>query len=429
MFDIVSAQETTPSGYSETAPEAHTGTLLSRELSRIPPGAELGSLLESLDRERLPGHEQVVVMQAWSRQVAHAQAELYLSMTSVAGAVAEIAAPDDDVIEIYDVASSEIRAALAWTRRAAEFHLSFAQDLIEKLPRVWVALHDGMIDLPKARVILKQICHLDQDTAREVAKQALERADRETTGQLRARIQRLVIAVDPDSARHRYEQGMKERRVIAEPTESGTANLFGLDLPAASTSAAMRRINRLARAAKTANDSRTMDQIRADVFLDLLTGRSADHSRGDGAVVNVEVDLTTLAELNDNPAQIPGWGPVISDIARQVAREQDAEWRVTVTDPDTGAAVHSGTTRRRPTADQKRLVEFRNPTCIFPGCRMPAADSDLDHRHAWSEGGSTHEENLNPLCRHDHLLKHHGWGSDNSTRGSTCGSAHSGTAT
>jgi hypothetical protein len=81
---------------------------------------------------------------------------------------------------------------------------------------------------------------------------------------------------------------------------------------------------------------------------------------------------------------------------------------VTVTD-DTGKVVHTGTTRRRPTAAQRRTVGAKTMTCVFPGCRMPARDSDLDHRDAWAEGGPTDEDNLEPLCRHDHRLKHAGW--------------------
>jgi hypothetical protein len=274
---------------------------------------------------------------------------------------------------------------------------------------VWEALHQGRIDLPRARVIVDQTSHLEETTARRVADTALERAGSQTTGQLRARIQRLVIAVDPDSARNRYEAKLVERRVVIEATETGTANLFGMDLPAADTNAAMRRINRIARSAKTADDPRTIDQIRADILLDLLNGRQPDQSHVDGAVVDIRVDLTTLTGLDDNPAEIPGWGPVIADIARQVVDEQErAQWQVTVTD-ENGDVAHVGTTRRRPTRTQRRKVEATALTCVFPGCRMPARDSDLDHRDAWADGGPTDEDNLEPLCRHDHRLKHAGW--------------------
>jgi hypothetical protein len=252
-------------------------------------------------------------------------------MNSVAEAVAEAAGGDVELAQ--DVAASEIRAALAWTRRAADAQLDLARDLVERHPRVWQALYAGRIDLARARVVVDQTSHLDQETARRVAEVALERAGGETTGQLRARIRRLVIAVDPDSARERYETRLVDRRVVIEATDAGTANLLGLDLPPADANAALRRINRMARSAKTAEDPRTIDQIRADILLDLLNGRDPSQKLGDGAVVDIRVDLTTLTGLDDNPAEIPGWGPVISDVARQVAVEQDrAQWQVTVTD-------------------------------------------------------------------------------------------------
>jgi hypothetical protein len=92
-----------------------------------------------------------------------------------------------------------------------------------------------------------------------------------------------------------------------------------------------------------------------------------------------------------------------------VVEDQDqVQWQVTVTDHN-GDVVHVGTTRRRPTTTQRRQVEAVAHTCVFPGCRMPARESDLDHRQAWTDGGPTEEDNLQPLCRHDHRLKHAGW--------------------
>jgi hypothetical protein len=221
----------------------------------------------------------------------------------------------------------------------------------------------------------------------------------------------LIITVDPASAKGRYEHGLTERRAVCESNDDGTANVCGYQLPAARAQGVMRRINRLARAAHGRDDPRTMDQVRADVFLDLLAGRDQYASSGrDRAVVDLRADLTTLIGLDDKTAEIPGWGPVIADIARQVAAQQlEDEWRVTVTDPETGMAVWTGTSRRRPTAAQRREVEARNPTCTFPGCRIPAAGCDIDHHTAWAQGGPTQPWNNGPLCRHDHRLKDKGW--------------------
>lgn len=113
-------------------------------------------------------------------------------------------------------------------------------------------------------------------------------------------------------------------------------------------------------------------------------------------------------ELSDAPGELPGFGPLIAEITRKVVAEQpESEHRVTVT--DRGEVVWTGTTRRRPSAEQRRIVEAENPTCVFPGCRMPATECDIDHRHPYAQGGPTRRENLAPACRHDHIRKHGGW--------------------
>jgi hypothetical protein len=196
--------------------------------------------------------------------------------------------------------------------------------------------------------------------------------------------------------------------VVSDANPDGTANLSGLQLSPADTQAAARRINRMALDMRRSGDPRTIDQIRADVFLDLLTGR--DQLAGtDRAVVDIQVELTTLLELDDKPGELLGWGPVISDIARQVVEEQfQSEWRYTITG-DNGVVVSNGSTRRRPGAGLKRLVQSRTPVCVFPGCRIPALDCDLDHNQPWVQQGPTSEDNLAPLCRHHHVIRHHGW--------------------
>jgi hypothetical protein len=274
---------------------------------------------------------------------------------------------------------------------------------------VWKALSEGVIDLPRARVLADQITHLPEELAQKVTDLALERAPSQTTGQLRARIQRLIIQADPAAAQDRYEKKLTERMVICEPTDAGTANIHGLDLPADKANAAMCRINRIAHTAKRKGDRRGIDQIRADIFLDLLTGHHYERSSGtEQSVVDIRVDLTTLLELDDHPGDIPGWGPVIADITRQLMGDADkAEWRIGVTHQD--RLIDVITTRRRPNKTQKRIVETRNPTCVFPGCRMPARQSDLDHENPWAVTHRTHTSGLEPLCRHHHQLKHRGW--------------------
>jgi hypothetical protein len=328
-------------------------------------------------------------------------------MASISDAMDEV---DDDVELASESAAAEIRAALSLTRRAADFELGFAVELVFRVPAVWDALSVGLIDLRRARVLVSGTSHLPAETAREVIGRIIGRVCRLTTGQIAAVLRRLCVEADPDQAVSRYRHAHDERRVIMEPTVEGTANLLGLDLPPDRVEAILRRIGLLACSLKTGDETRSMDQLRADIFLDLLEGNQMDVSTRRG-VVDLHVDLATLAGLSEAPGELAGYGPVIADIARQVTeRQHGSEWRWTLTDPDTGQPVDSGITRRRPSIGQRRQVQTINPICVFPGCRMPATGCDLDHRIPWSQGGPTSPDNLAPLCRHDHRIRHQtGW--------------------
>jgi len=385
---------------------------LPADLESIPPGLLLAVILSSVDRDRLSGYDRVRVLKADARMVAHFQGRLYADIQSVSESVSALDYPEDpDPQDIFETASSEVQAALNLTRRSADIQVELAFLLCERLPGVWAALHEGLIDLARARVLSDLTMPLPRDLARQVCDTALERAPSLTTGQLRAHLGRLIITIDPAAAKERYEQKLEERRVFSEQGEDGTANLMGLNLPPAETSRAMRRINRLARALKSKGDKRRIDQIRADILLDLLTGKGQPNSgSSDRGVVEIRVDMTTLTGIDNEPAEIPGWGIVLADVARQIVDEaSDSEWRIITVD-ENSQPLGVVTTRRRPSSVQRRIVETRNPTCVFPGCRMPAAECDLNHEIPWAEAHRTTSRELGPLCRHDHNNHHrHRW--------------------
>jgi hypothetical protein len=393
----------------ETAcPEPVTDPLV-EDLGWLPTGIMLGAALNGIDRSSLSGYDRVSLLQARARLRAQLDAEVLADMNAVMEEMILRAETDPSVTwDPYEMASAEIGSALNLTRRGADFQLGLADQLCQRLPQVWDALHEGRIDLHRARILADQTTHLPQQLARIVCDRALERASDQTTGQLRARIQRLIMTIDPAAARDRYEKKVTERMVVCEPTDAGTANIHGLDLPADRANTAMCRINHLAKRAKRQGDRRGIDQIRADIFLDLLDGVGEFSDSKDKGVVDIKVELTTLLELDDKPGEIPGWGPVIADIIRKLVGDADnPEWRVGIYDQN--QLVDVITTKRRPTAAQKRIVETRNPTCVFPGCRMPARQSDLDHQNPWAVTHRTHTSGLEPLCRHHHKLKHRGW--------------------
>jgi hypothetical protein len=369
----------------------------------------LAAALDRIDRDRLSGHDRVSLLKARARQIAHDQAELLADIQSVSESVSELANhPDPDDQDIFDTTASEISTALSLTRRASEMQTGLAETLCQKLPRVWKALHEGLIDLPRARVLADQTIHLPEELARQVCDTALERASVQTTGQLRARIQRLIISIDPASARDRYEQKLTERMVICEQTDAGTASIHATDLSADRANQAMCRINHLAKTAKRHGDRRGIDQIRADIFLDLLNGNHQGGSSSETAVVDIRVDLTTLLGLAEDPGEIPGYGPVIADVTRQImANSHQAEWRFGITHLD--QLIDLVTTKRRPTKAQKDLIQVQDPECVFITCRQDSNHCDIDHTLPWAQHHHTTVTELDPLCPHHNQVKEHGW--------------------
>ena len=218
------------------------------------------------------------------------------------------------------------------------------------------------------------------------------------------------MQTDPDEAKDRYDTAVENRRVVIEPTDTGTANLHAYDLPADEAAAIGNRIHAAAKSLHGTNgETRTMDQLRADLLIDYLNGISPS-SVSQGGSVDVTVTMESLVGLTDHPGELAGFGPVIADVARKLANDPNNKLRIIICDNTTGEPTHVVTPTRRPSAAQRRRTEIRSRTCVFPGCRMPARQSDIDHTKAVADGGETCDCNLAPLCRHDHCIKHqHGW--------------------
>ena len=127
------------------------------------------------------------------------------------------------------------------------------------------------------------------------------------------------------------------------------------------------------------------------------------HRTSPRAEIQVIVSLDTLLGLADDPAEVPGLGPVPAEAARALAC--DGAWRAWVSDA-TGAITATGTQSYVPSAALARLIRAREPRCRFPGCHQPAMRCDLDHAIPWPQG-ATSAANLGPLCRRHHNLKTH----------------------
>jgi hypothetical protein len=244
---------------------------LPEDLVLIPPGPKLDAILAGVDRARLSDEDLVALAQARNRQVAHLQAQLLADLHAIGQRSDEaVGRPEGPGAGRW--AEVEVALAMCWTSRAAGVQLGLADDVIDKLPVVFAALNDGTVDVPKARVLCEAVVGLDTPTARRVVDEIIGEAHQLTTGQLRYRLRRLVLAADPDAVKRAAERMLPGRRVQAKLTDDGLAELAGYDLPPHRVAAAMERLTAIAKAAKSGGDTRRIDQLRADILLDLLVG-------------------------------------------------------------------------------------------------------------------------------------------------------------
>ena len=251
----------------------------------------------------------------------------------------------------------ELAAALTLTARASDALLDLALAL-RRLPATMAALATGAIDRHKAAVIADELGGLRDADAARVEAEVVPDAPGQTTGQLRAATRRAVLRADPAAARERKERAEREARVEKWGEQAGTAALAGRDLPPAEVLAADQNLSALARSLRHAGADGTMDQLRAQVYLALLTCQpltallppSASGPPGDSGTarspapprdcspmgsVNLTMPLATWLGLSDAPGTAAGHGPLDAADARQLAallaRQPGTAWCLTLT--------------------------------------------------------------------------------------------------
>ena len=175
-----------------------------------------------------------------------------------------------------------------------------------------------------------------------VERKVLVRAGRQTTGQLRASLQRAVISVDPAAAERRRTQAEKNARVELSGEESGTAALAGHFLPAAQASAAWARISAMAEVMKGHGAGGGIDLLRAQVFIGLLLGtlpQPPGQAAGNPGPRGTSPD--GKGPLRDDGRSTPprdGRGPAPGNAAKPAAGDGDGDFNPA----DSGSAPTPG---------------------------------------------------------------------------------------
>ena len=174
-----------------------------------------------------------------------------------------------------NAADDEIAAALTMTSRSTQLLIDRASAL-RQLPATAQALAAGKIDMPKTLVFINGLAGQDPALARGIEARLIERAPALTTGQLRAALNRDLLAADPEAAERRRQTEEKQARVERCPEQGGvTASLSGRNLPVPATVAAWNHVTAVARGLRRSGASGTLDELRVLVYLGLLSGQAA----------------------------------------------------------------------------------------------------------------------------------------------------------
>ena len=401
---------------------------------------------------------QVVIAAAWD-------ATSSWVATRAAGALVDAAGPDPvrftiagGRTEIQDPAREELAHALRSSIPSMGNRIGAARALLAH-PRLVALIRSGAISAWAGRLVTEHLTDLEADDAERVVEEVAAHVHRRLDSGRRpyhsAEVNRLARAarlrVCPEAAHEAHVRAFSRRRVSVHPRGDGMATLVA-DLSDVDAHRIHRRLTSIA-AGLTADEAadgaavrRTRDQARADVLVDLLlagagTGsstqpgtagsgpaasgtegsaaRGTDASRAPDGVadrpartlpppadpiqVHVIVTLATLLGLAEDPAEVPGVGPIPAGVARVLAA--DGRWRAWIADAS-GAVAATGSASYTPSEGVARLVRARLPHCRFPGCHQPAARCDLDHAIPWPRGSTT-VGNLGPLCRRHHNFKTH----------------------
>jgi Domain of unknown function (DUF222) len=426
-------------------------------LDTCAPSESLARLADAVTRDgrlaQLNDDELIGVVRAWHRLESRCSAGTLAVIAELArrrpAERTAPAAPGHFPAQLSEFISDEVAAALTLSRRTADAYLDLALDLALRLPATARALHEGIIDYPKARLIADLTRILSDEDARAVEARILPAAGDQTTAQLRAAVSRAVIAVDPEAATRRRQEAQKDPRVRRWQEDAGTAALGGFGLPPAEVLEADQRITERALALRDAGLPGSLEELRARAYLDTLLGQDSSVSNEPtpsnepapqprlAALVNLTIPL---AAVPGPPGHVAGFGPVDPELARQLtglaAAHPASRFCVSVTGDD-GRALGHGCARGQPIGPftvtinplaqdpcdhrhqepgyqpsrrLQHLINARTPTCSAPGCRQSATRCDLDHTVPYDQDGRTCECNLAPLCRHHHRCKQsEGW--------------------
>jgi hypothetical protein len=269
------------------------------------------------------------------------------------------------------------------------------------LPRLWARFVEGEVSPVNARCAAELARTLPDDCVAAFDEAVADDAARLTPVRFRLRARAVRERIHSVGLVERVRTAAETRGVWIDNELDGMA-VLSMRLPADVAHRGYAAIDGAARSLSTCSDEqRTLDQLRADVAGDILTGTGSSAR----PAVAVTVPVLTLLGASDEPAILDGYGPIDAETARRLAAHAPSFTRL-LTHPVSGGLLDIDRTSYRPPADLKRWLAVNDVLCTFPGCGRLARNSDIDHTVDRQFGGKTRADNLAHLCEHHHQLKH-----------------------
>ncbi|GGB20905.1 HNH endonuclease [Flexivirga endophytica] len=278
--------------------------------------------------------------------------------------------------------------------------LGLAHAMVDEMPNTFAALAAGVIGERDATALVAATACLSKDDRAYV--DGAIAGDLGTTSHRRliATAQAAAYRADPEAATARRARAESERRVSLRPAPDCMTYLTAL-LPVKDGVACFAALKSAAAATATAEHPR--GQVMADTLVERITGRTV----ATGVDVHVDLVLPLDSLTGDTPADVPGYGPVPADLAREwiTDPEKAARIRRLFSYPGTGDLVGMESTARCYTGLLADFIALRDQTCRTPFCDAPIRHTD--HITPHTKGGATTERNAQGLCERCNYVKEH----------------------
>src|SRR5438067_294337 len=209
----------------------------------------------------------------------------------------------------------EVAPEMRVSPHTAAARVDRARELVRRLPEILNLVAEGEFDGHTAERISKAAAMLSDSAARQLDAVLARKIRAGKLGctdpaNLAAATRRLVQTIDPDSQAARARKARADRKVQLIPGENSTSTLTGT-LPTELAAAAYARLDAMARRLRHGGDHRTLDQLRADLYADLLLGNDPGVTvPAAAAMVYLHLPASTALTITEHGCEPEGYGPV-----------------------------------------------------------------------------------------------------------------------